>query len=84
LARSRTKTATIERARKLIEQAVSSQPSRSMTPDAAPASAAAADKPAHPCPCCGGRMVIIETFERGCEPRHRPSPAPALIRIDTS
>src|SRR5438034_1004345 len=19
--------------------------------------------PAHPCPCCGGRMIIIETFE---------------------
>src|SRR5438876_1187846 len=25
----------------------------------------------HPCPCCGGRMIIIETFERGCRPRHR-------------
>ena len=21
------------------------------------------------CPCCGGRMVLIETFERGCHPR---------------
>ena len=20
---------------------------------------------AHPCPCCGGRMIVIETFERG-------------------
>ena len=37
-----------------------------------------------PCPCCGGRMIIIETFERGCEPKHRPTPAPAAIRIDTS
>ena len=27
-----------------------------------------------PCPCCGGRMVIIEWFERGCLPRHRPIP----------
>jgi hypothetical protein len=36
---------------------------------------------AHPCPCCGGRMIIIETFERGCAPRHRPT---APIRIDTS
>ncbi len=27
-----------------------------------------------PCPCCGGRMIIIETFERGCEPTHQPSP----------
>jgi hypothetical protein len=36
---------------------------------------------AHPCPCCGGRMIIIETFERGCAPRYRPTVA---IRIDTS
>jgi Putative transposase len=35
----------------------------------------------HPCPCCGGRMIIIETFERGCTPRHRPT-VPA--RIDSS
>lgn len=27
-----------------------------------------------PCPCCGGRMIVIETFERGCDPRHKPSP----------
>src|SRR5712691_1258121 len=27
----------------------------------------------HPCPCCGGRMIIIETLERGCTPRHRPT-----------
>jgi len=27
-----------------------------------------------PCPCCGGRMIIIETFARGCEPKHRPHP----------
>jgi hypothetical protein len=38
----------------------------------------------HPCPCCGGRMIIIETFARGCEPNHCPTPAPAPIRIDTS
>ncbi len=37
-----------------------------------------------PCPCCGGRMIIIETFARGCEPNHRPTPVPAAIRIDTS
>jgi ssDNA-binding Zn-finger/Zn-ribbon topoisomerase 1 len=23
----------------------------------------------HPCPCCGGRLIIIETFERGSQPR---------------
>ena len=37
-----------------------------------------------PCPCCGGRMIVIETFERGCRPKHQPTPAPAAIRIDTS
>jgi hypothetical protein len=35
----------------------------------------------HPCPCCGGRMIVIEIFERGCSPRPRPV---SLIRIDTS
>ena len=35
----------------------------------------------HPCPCCGGRMIIIETFERGCSPRTHPA---GSIRIDTS
>jgi hypothetical protein len=38
----------------------------------------------HPCPCCGGRMVIIETFKRGASPRHRPAASTAVIRIDTS
>ena len=37
-----------------------------------------------PCPCCGGRMIIIETFARGCEPSHRPTRASQEIRIDTS
>jgi hypothetical protein len=35
----------------------------------------------YPCPCCGGRMIVIETFERGGAPRYRP---PAAITIDTS
>jgi hypothetical protein len=34
-----------------------------------------------PCPCCGGRMIIIETFERGSTPRTR---LPRPLRIDTS
>jgi Putative transposase len=38
----------------------------------------------HPCPCCGGRMVIIETFQRGCAPRTPPATSPIVIRIDTS
>ena len=26
-----------------------------------------------PCPCCGGRMVVIERFERWCQPRAPPA-----------
>jgi len=40
--------------------------------------------PEHPCPCCGGRMRIIETFWRGQQPKHRPSPVSPKVRIDTS
>ena len=46
-----------------------------------------ADEPnvhARPCPCCGGRMLIIETFERGAEPKFRPAPKSLVIRLDTS
>jgi len=34
-----------------------------------------------PCPCCGGRMIIVETFERGAQPRAPPT---ASNRVDTS
>jgi Putative transposase len=44
----------------------------------------AAQPLANPCPCCGGRMFIIETFEAGCQPRHRPAAPLVAIRIDTS
>jgi len=46
--------------------------------------------PERPCPCCGARMLIIETFLRGQQPnasrspQHRPTPVPQVIRIDTS
>src|SRR5882672_3839430 len=39
---------------------------------------------AHPCPCCGGRMVIIEIFQRGASPRTRPAAATAVIMIETA
>jgi hypothetical protein len=35
-----------------------------------------------PCPRCGGRMIIIETFLSGTQPISCPVPTP--IRIDTS
>ena len=37
-----------------------------------------------PCRCCGGRMIIIETFAGGHQPKRRPASATAAIRIDTS
>jgi transposase len=37
-----------------------------------------------PCPCCGGRMIIIEIFEPGFQPRYRPSDSRVPIRLDTS
>jgi Putative transposase len=72
--------ANIERARQLLVA-----PSRSKNPETP--NAVATDEQhilPRPCPCCGGRMIIIETFERGCEPKYRPTPAPVTIRIDTS
>ena len=33
------------------------------------------------CPCCGGRMVIIETFEPGCQPQHWPT---STVHLDSS
>ena len=47
-------------------------------------SSAAIDPNKPACPCCGGRMIIIEVFERGCTPRHRPTAPTSRIRIDTS
>jgi hypothetical protein len=29
-------------------------------------------------------MIIIETFQRGCSPRYRPTAPVPAIRIDTS
>lgn len=48
------------------------------------ASAAEPQTADHSCPCCGGRMIIIERFEPGATPHHQPSPPKATIRIDTS
>jgi hypothetical protein len=76
---SGTKTETITRARQFIAAAT---PVQTAQKQKAPDNPAATDKSIHPCPCCGGRMNIIETFKRGSTPRYR-SP-PTAIRIDTS
>jgi Putative transposase/Transposase zinc-binding domain len=51
---------------------------------AATTSAAAAPNDHRPpCPCCGGRMIIVETFERGAGPRSPPPSEPA-VRTDAA
>src|SRR6202040_3711815 len=72
--------ANIARARELL--AVPSRPKPAET-----SATAAADEPRvlpRPCRCCGGRMIIIETFARGCQPKHRAASATGAIEIDTS
>ena len=45
-------------------------------PVAQPAEPVELTEPQPPCPCCGGRMIIIETFQRWMQPRAPPaSPA---------
>jgi len=67
---SATRKANIGRARELLD---------APEPETVPDDMAIADTttPADhrpPCPCCGGRMIIVETFERGSGPRDPPSP----------
>jgi hypothetical protein len=70
----------IARARELLAAAVPTTQAH----DPAEVDAAAPAALATPCPCCGGRMIIIETFEPGCQPQHHPTTATVAIRIDTS
>ena len=79
LASCRTKAATLARARELI--AADTPPVKIQRNDEAGASI---EQPTHPCPCCGARMVIIETFAAGSVPHHRPTIRQLAIRIDTS
>jgi Putative transposase/Transposase zinc-binding domain len=71
----------IARARELL-----ATPTPQTKPDHAPGANAATEPPTflHPCPCCGGRMITIETFKRGSTPHHRPTGPIIAIRIDTS
>jgi Putative transposase len=57
---------------------------KAISPSAADSPNAAEPQTTNPCPCCGGRMIIIERFERGATPHYRPSPPALAIRIDTS
>jgi len=70
----------IARARELFAVPVSpDQPANTQTVDAGEPRTLSP-----PCPCCGGRMIIIETFERGSTPRYRPTTPASAIAIDTS
>ena len=75
-ANGKKRAANIARARQLL---AAPQSAAQPNIDSAPESEQLRDLPM-PCPCCGGRMIIIETFARGCQPKH----APTAIRIDTS
>src|SRR5471030_1100699 len=77
---SGTRADNIAQARRLLDV-------RATQAEAGDANGAEANEPkslSHPCPCCGGRMIIIERFRRGSSPRYRPATSIAVIRIDTS
>jgi Putative transposase/Transposase zinc-binding domain len=65
----------IERARRLLAASTSESARAEADSDTETPS------PAHRCPCCGGRMIIVETFE-GARPARSSSASP--ITIDTS
>ncbi len=61
--------ANVSRARELL----------AVPPEAKAAEPVEPTDPRPPCPCCGGRMIIIQTFQRGMQPRAPPTSA-ALTR----
>ena len=74
---SGTRVANIARIRSLLGTAPPS--------DRADAQPAHNEPPAPACPCCGGRLVIVERFRPGFRPGTHPRTRPsAAIRIDTS
>ena len=64
--------ATIARAKELIAAPVTEMDPSTEHDNADMATGASVDhRP--PCPCCGGRMIIVESFGRGGQPRAPPS-----------
>jgi Putative transposase len=77
---SGTRADNVDRARRLLDASTAQ-------PEASDARRAETEEPkplSHPCPCCGGRMIIIETFQSGGSPHYRPAASPAVFRFDTS
>jgi hypothetical protein len=64
--------ANVARARELIAAPLPSMETPAEHDHAGTTGAVAEHRP--PCPCCGGRMIIVETFERSGAPRAPPSP----------
>jgi hypothetical protein len=64
---SATRKANVARARALLAVPPAAEPVEPVEPT----------EPRPPCACCGGRMIIIETFQRRTQPRAPPvCPAP--------
>jgi len=72
--------ANIARARELIAAPVQSgdTPTELNNPDQT-VGAATDHRP--PCPCCGGRMIIVDIFERGGTPRGPPPGGPGVRTV---
>ena len=68
----------IGRARELLTPAISRQQDNERPEDAAQSEKRIL---ALPCPCCGGRLIVIDSFERGRAPHGFSH---GQIRIDTS
>ncbi len=75
-ARNGRRAANIARARELLAMPVTED----MTVTQEPASSDEAKVLPQPCPCCGSRMIVIETFEAGAEPKS----VPTIEGIDSS
>ena len=85
LASGQSKADRLARARELIAAAPPALRQRRPEPPLVDAAGQPVEPVVQPCPCCGAAMEIIERFEAGRMPRHRPSPPPATpIGIDTS
>ena len=69
--------ANIARAKELIAAPLPSIDPATEHDDPDLAADAAADR-CPPCPCCGGRMIIVESFGRGGQPRAPPAPQDPL------
>ena len=75
----------VARARQLLAPPIISVDAiKAISPNAADSPNAAEPQATNLCPCCGGRMIIIERFERGATPHYQASPPTTAIRIDTS